>query len=323
MSFDILGLGEILIDFTPYGKSESGNLLYERNPGGGVPNLVVAAAQLGAECAFIGKVGNDSFGRFLLKTLKDKKVCTDGLVLSDDYYTTAAFVQLEEDGERSFVFYREGAADTMLGMNELDLNLIDQTKIFHFSSPALTGGDSRETNWAAVRYAKEKNKIVVFDPNWREMMWPDQASGLEQIKKAIAYADIMKISEEELALITGYDVPEWEKGAEALIEMGPQLIILTLGNEGSSFYMKNGKGHVDAYKVTAVDTTGAGDACFGSFLAQFAAANKPIAQLSESELEAMLKFANAAAALCVTKRGGIPGMPTKNEINAFIASARN
>ena len=323
MKFDVVGLGEILIDFTPYGKSESGNVLFERNPGGGVPNLIVAATQVGCHCAFIGKVGDDAFGRFLYETLNDKNVNTEGLVLSQEYYTTAAFVQLEDNGERSFVFYRDGAADTMLSEEELKTDIIDQTKVFHFSSPSLTGGDSRGTTWAAVKYAKEKGKTISFDPNWREMLWADHASGLEQIKRAITYTDIIKISEEELAFITGYDIPDWEKGAEQILDMGPKMVLLTLGSEGANYFMKNASGHVDAYKVTAVDTTGAGDACFGSFLAQLAKADKLVEELTGEEVEAMLKFSNAAAAICVTKRGGIPGMPEKNEITEFMAKNKS
>lgn len=320
IEFDIVGFGELLIDFTPNGLSERGNTLYERNPGGGVSNLVVAASRLGGRCAFIGKVGNDMFGRFLYNTMSENNVDTSGLVLSDEFLTTAAFVQLEDNGEREFVFYRREGADTMMRASEVPFRLIDQSKALHFSSLTLTHGESPEATWAALRYAKEQDKLITFDPNWRAMLWRNKKSAIEQMKKGIAFADIVKVSEEELELLTGFGEQQWEQGAYELINMGASLVIVTLGNKGCNYFSVNGSGHVDGFRVDAVDATGAGDSCFGSFILQFVKSEMDIHNLDVAAIEKMLRFSNAVAALCVTKLGGIPALPTRDEVKDFLVN---
>lgn len=316
--FDIVGFGEMLIDFTPCGVSDRGNILYERNPGGGVPNLVVAASRLGGKCAFIGKVGNDIFGRFLKDTMKENNINTQGVVLSDEFLTTSAFVQLEEDGEREFVFYRKEAADSMLYASEVPFEVIDQGKALHFSSVTLTGGESPKATWAVLKYAKQKGKLITFDPNWREMLWDSKQKAVAQMLEGVKFADIIKVSEEELELLTGYNEDEWEQGAQVLVDMGVSLVVVTLGSKGSNYFARNGSGHVDAYTVDAVDATGAGDSCFGSFILQFLDSNMDINKINIEKVEEMLAYSNAVAALCVTQLGGIPSMPTRDEVSAFL-----
>lgn len=317
---DVVGIGELLIDFTPAGKSQQNNSLFESNPGGGVPNLVVAASKLGAKGAFIGKVGNDLFGKFLRDTLAEKGVDTTGLLLSDEYMTTLAFVHLFENGDRDFTFYRKMGADTMLSSQEIPYATIDASRALHFSSLTFTTNTAAEATLAAVRYAKEKGKLVTYDPNWRPMLWENEEQCKAGMLIGLDYADVVKVSEEELLFLTGET--DEQKGVDVLFAKGAKIVLVTKGEKGSQYYCNKGSGIVPPFKVKAIDATGAGDACFGATIFGILSKGLDINDIDLSLLHGIVEFANATAALSVTRRGGMPGMPSFAEVEAFIIAAK-
>jgi fructokinase len=311
--YDICALGELLIDFTPSGVNRMGVALFGRNPGGAPANMLAMNTKLGGRTAFIGKAGNDEFGRFLEKTLKDAGIDTRGLLLDPAYLTTLAFVHLSETGDRSFSFYRREGADIMLRWEEINRRLIDEAKIFHFGSVSLSGQPCRDTVHEAVAYAKSKGKIISYDPNYRPLLWPDEAEAKTEIAKLLDSADILKVSEEEMTLLTG--LTDLETGSELLAEKGPAVVLVTLGAKGAWFRCAAGSGSLPAYDVATIDTTGAGDAFLGAALCRLG--NKSLGELkalSLDELADIVDFANAAGSLTTTKSGAIPALPGLLEI---------
>lgn len=307
---DVVALGELLIDFTPGGKGETGNPLFEMNPGGAPVNCLAVLAKLGARTAFIGTVGTDHFGDFLRDTLVREDIGTEGLLRTGKAHTTLAFVHLNDDGERNFSFLRKPGADTQLEKDAVDISLINRARILHFGSLSLTDDPARETTLFAVRYAKERGKTISYDPNYRPLLWPDEDAALYWMKKGLEYADIVKMSEEEMILLTGFH--DLKAGAEAIREMGPKLVLITLGGSGAYYYAgESNNGYVPGYSVSAVDTTGCGDAFTGAMLYQLLyTENKPLSR--------MVQYANAVGALCATKKGGLPAMPGKPSVEAMI-----
>ncbi|HZJ82955.1 MAG TPA: carbohydrate kinase, partial [Clostridia bacterium] len=261
---DVVALGELLIDFTPGGVSPDGNELFERNPGGAPANVLASLSRLGGAGGFIGKVGEDQFGYFLRDVLDQNGINSKGLIFSEEANTTLAFVHLEEDGERNFSFYRKPGADIMLREDEVNVELIDDARIFHFGSLSMTQEPSRSATLRAVEYAKQKGKTITYDPNWRPPLWETDGAAKEGMSIGLSYADILKISEEELAFLIGES--NLQKGTGLLADMGITMILVTLGSEGCFYRYPKGIGNVKGFNVTAVDTTGAGDAFFGGFL---------------------------------------------------------
>ena len=233
--YDITALGELLIDFTPCGMSEAGMKIFEQNPGGAPANVLAAAGNFGAKTAFIGKVGKDMHGEFLKETLKKYNIETKGLIMDEKVFTTLAFVSLNKKGERTFSFARKPGADTCLTKEEVNLELIKECKIFHFGSLSLTDNPSKEALLYALEKAREMNKIISYDPNYRPLLWKNKDTAVKEMRAVIKYADIMKISDEETELLTGCKEPE--KAASKLIEQGVSLVFVTLGSEG--FFFKN------------------------------------------------------------------------------------
>jgi fructokinase len=315
--FDIIAFGELLIDFTPHELSKEGNFLFQRNAGGGVANASVAAAKLGKSTAFIGKVGADEFGVFLKDTLETNGVSTTGLKFSTDVNTTLAFVQLDKTGERKFSFYRNPGADTTLIENEIDYDIINQSKAFHFSSLLLTDEPSRGATLAALKAAREGGLLISYDPNLRPSLWKNLEEARLQIISVLSFADILKLSEEELEFITGSsDIYE---GIELLKQYGNSIILVTLGAEGCIYSYKGGNGRIEAYNVQAVDATGAGDGFLGGIL--YKLCDKTIMEIEnmdKKEFEDIVSFGNAVGALVTTKKGGIPSMPTLEEVVNFM-----
>ena len=201
--YDITTFGEILIDFTSQGKNEDGQMLYARNPGGAPANVAVAAGRLGAHTAFIGKAGNDMQGKFLRSVLEKENVDIKGMLMDDKYFTTLAFVEVSESGERTFAFARKPGADTKIQKEELDIDILDQTYIFHVGSLSLTEQPARDTTFYAVKRAKNKGSIISYDPNYRASLWENEETAIENMRSLIPYVDIMKISDEEIELLTG------------------------------------------------------------------------------------------------------------------------
>ena len=310
--YDITALGELLIDFTPCGISEAGMKIFEQNPGGAPANVLVAAGNFGAKTAFIGKVGKDMHGEFLKETLKKYNIETKGLIMDEKVFITLAFVSLNEKGERTFSFARKPGADTCLTKEEVNLELIKECKIFHFGSLSLTDNPSKEALLYALEKAREMNKIISYDPNYRPLLWKNKDTAVKEMRAIIKYADIMKISDEETELLTGYKEPE--KAASKLIEQGISLVFVTLGSEGSFLKTKDFQITVKSKKCNVVDTTGAGDAFWGAILYKLAERENSVFQISEKEGTEYLKFANTAAGICVEKRGAIPAMASLEEL---------
>lgn len=304
---DVIALGELLIDFTPSGKSEAGMRIFEQNPGGAVANVLAALSKLGMRTAFIGKVGEDMHGRFLKETLEQFGVDSSGLIMAPDVFTTLAFVSLNEKGERDFSFARKPGADTCLRAEELPEALLSETKVFHFGSLSLTDEPARGATLEAVKKARAAGAVISYDPNYRAPLWKDEMTAREQMRSVLDQVDILKISDEETALIT--DKKEPEQAAAALVERGIPVVVVTLGGDGALVCTKQGAARVSGYACKVVDTTGAGDSFWGGFLYQVVKGGKRPAEITLEDAKAYAAFANGVASLCVEKRGGIPAMP--------------
>jgi fructokinase len=308
---DITAIGEILIDLTQSGRTEQGIPRFDANPGGAPANLAVAASRLGAKTAFIGRVGRDSYGDFLRSTLEQNGVDVSGLSVDPRQHTTLAIVSLDERGERSFSFYRDPSADVNLCYEDVPAELLADTRILHFGSVSLTTEPSRSATLQAAREAREKGALVSYDPNYRASLWPDEATAVRQMLQPLPLVDILKVSDEELPLLTGLSDPD--RGSARLAEKGIRLVLVTLGAEGA-FYRFGGRiGHVPGFKVRVGDTNGAGDTFFGAALSRLVRLES-LDALTVEELEDILRFANKAAAITTSRHGAIPAMPTLAEM---------
>lgn len=308
---DITAVGEILIDLTQCGVSEQHIPQFAANPGGAPANLAVAAARLGAKTAFIGKVGDDCFGDLLRRTLESSGVDTSGLVTDPDSRTTLAVVALDGKGERSFSFYRDQSADVNLRAEEIPQNLLRATRFLHFGSVSLTAEPARSATLHAVRKAKEQGALISYDPNYRPSLWPDRQTAIARMKAPLELVDILKVSDEELPLLTGTADPE--AGSALLTKMGIRLVLVTLGAEGAFYRFAGQTGRIPGVKVTVGDTNGAGDTFLGAVLAQLSGFDS-LEALTIPELERIIGLANRAAAITTSRRGAIPAMPTYGEV---------
>ena len=302
---DILATGELLIDFTPIG--ESGDFSFKANPGGAPCNFLAAASKTGLSTGFIGKIGDDGFGNLLEKTIINQGIDSSGLIKDPRYNTTLAFVQLDESGERSFSFYRKQCADIMLEKSDVKEKMIEDAKLLHFGSLSLTDEPSRSTVLWMVQKAKDLGKIVSYDPNYRPLLWDDEKRAVEMMILGMKYADIVKVSEEEMELLTG--TKDLEKGCSLLMELGPKLVCVTLGEKGTYFRNKLSSGIANPFKAKVVDTTGAGDTFFGTFVALVLKTGRKPELLEHEELLRAGLLANSAASLCIEGYGGIPSIP--------------
>lgn len=307
--YDVIAIGEILIDFTPaLFEKESG---FIPKPGGAPANVSVAVSRLGGKSAFIGKVGDDQFGKLLVNTLVSEQVSVEGIKVDPSAPTTLAFVHLDVHGDRSFSFYRENCADTRLLAKEIPLNMLEGCRILHFGSLSLTDSPSREATCHAIASAKSKGCLISFDPNYRPLLWKSEKAAAEEIKKALAYADIVKVSEEELIMLT--DTQDLQKGTEIIMSYGPSTVLITLGSKGAYYNALGHSGYCKAVPNVAVkDTNGAGDSFMGAVLYQ-------IAKLSDYDeirntIKSITHFANVAGAITTTRYGAIPALPTLTEV---------
>lgn len=313
---DIVALGELLIDFTEVGSSKDGMKLFEQNPGGAPANMLTVVSHMGYRTSFIGKVGADMHGAFLKRTLQNEGIAVDSLVEDQNYFTTLAFVERDENGERKFSFARKPGADTQLRKEELDKNLLADCKIFHFGSLSLTDEPAKSATLEAVKLAKKAGALISYDPNYRSSLWTNENMAVEQMKSVIPFADMMKVSDEECLLLTGKN--SYEEAADALLSVGPYLVAVTLGGDGVLVATRAEKELVRGFKTEAVDTTGAGDSFWGGFLSKFLSLNKTLEELDWNELRACALQGNAVACLCVQKRGGIPAIPSKEDVTQFL-----
>ncbi|MDD4691848.1 MAG: carbohydrate kinase [Eubacterium aggregans] len=314
--YDISAIGEVLIDFTPMETEAGMGPSFSANPGGAPANVLVQGARLGSKTAFLGKVGQDAFGHFLKQNLEDNGVDCQGLVMTETAPTTLAFVHLDDRGDRSFSFYRRQCADTLLTKGEIAMSVIKNSRVFHFGSVSLTDEPTRSTTLTAVALARYSGAMISYDPNYRPLLWANEQQAVKAMRDGLAYADILKVSEEEARLLTGE--ADLERAAAALYEAGPTLVCVTLGHQGAYFFNGSAKGYVPAFSLAAVDTTGAGDAFFGALLHQLSPmCVEDLPYLKEKELMAFFRRANAAGGLTTTGYGAIPSMPGPEAIEAL------
>lgn len=306
--YDVVALGELLIDFTTIRADSDGYPTMAAHPGGAPANFLAAIAKFDGKAAMLGKVGPDTFGKLLTSTLREVGIETKGIVASDEFFTTLAFVTLDANGDREFAFARKPGADTQLRFDELELSLLDETRVFHFGTLSLTGEPSRTTTYRAVEYAREHGKLITFDPNLRKPLWRELDEAKQQMLWGLAHADVVKISDEEVEFLFGLGVQE---GAQYILEHFPvKLVFVTCGPDGCWFQNKNASGHVDSLRnIKVVDTTGAGDIFGGSAVWKLLQTGKAPEALDEAALREIVSFACTAAGLSTTKPGGISSVP--------------
>ena len=315
--FDVTALGEILIDFTPAGKSKNGRTLFEENPGGAPANAAAAAAKLGARAAFIGKTGDDQFGRDAKAALENCGVYT-GAMKTDKRHTTLAFVTLAHSGERAFSFARSDGADINLSADDIDEKLINDSTFLHIGSLSCTDEPSLSATRKAIGAARNGGIFISYDPNWREPLWRDKEEGIETMRSLFKYADFVKIADNELALMYGENTPI---AAREILDEGAKLVCVTLGKDGVFYKTQGYEGIVSIpqYNIEVRDTTGAGDAFTGALLYRLTRRENPFS-FTEDELKCDLHFANAAATLCVSRYGAIPALASLSETEKLLAS---
>lgn len=320
--FDVIALGELLIDMTDNGVSAQGNTLFEANPGGAPCNVLAMLNKLGRKVGFIGKVGDDIFGNKLKKVLDEVGIDTGNLIIDREVRTTLAFVQTFEDGDRDFSFYRNPGADMMLKKEEVDVSLLQDTRIFHFGTLSMTHPEVREATKFAIDEAKKAGALISFDPNLREPLWNSLDDAKEQVLYGLTKCDVLKISDNEIQWLTGEE--DYTAGVKKIREnnMIP-LILVSLGKEGSrAYYKKPGSGEEIMVKVkpflqeNTIETTGAGDT-FGGCVLHYVL-EKGLDDLREDDLKEMLTFANGAASIITTRKGALRVMPDREEVEKLI-----
>lgn len=314
--FDVTALGELLIDFTENGISDQGNTLFEANPGGAPCNVLSMLTKLGRKTAFIGKVGNDQFGIRLKSALEEVGIDTRNLVMDEKIHTTLAFVHTFADGDRDFSFYRNPGADMMLAKDEVQMDLISASRIFHFGTLSSTHPGVREATRSALEHAKKEGLLISFDPNLREPLWDSLEDARREIAYGMNYCDILKISDNEMEFMTG--TTDYTAGVAKLRETySIPLILVTLGKEGSRAYYKDCMVEAAPFlQENTIETTGAGDTFCASILNYVL--EHGLDSLTEEQLREMLTFANAAASLITTRKGALRVMPDKKEVEDFM-----
>lgn len=316
-SYDVTALGELLIDFTENGTSKQGNPILEANPGGAPCNVLAMLNRLGKKTAFIGKVGNDNFGHLLADEVAKSGTDVTNLVFDDQVHTTLAFVHTKPDGDRDFSFYRNPGADMMLRKEEVNEELIKNSRIFHFGTLSSTHEGVREATRHAIDVAKNNGVLISFDPNLREPLWESLECAKSEIAYGLSKCDILKISDNEVEFMTGTD--DYEKGAAILREKYEiPFMCVTLGKAGSFAYLKDQSAHAEPFlQEGTIETTGAGDtfgACALNYILEHG-----IEALTAENLKELLIFANAGASIITTRRGALRVMPTEEEIRQLIA----
>ena len=313
--YDVIALGELLIDFTMNGQSEQGNNMFEACPGGAPCNVLALLNKMGKKTAFIGKVGKDQFGALLRDTITEAGIDASNLMVDENVNTTLAFVHTFPDGDREFSFYRNPGADMMRTADEVNPEVVKDTKVFHFGTLSMTHEGVREATKKAVETAKANGCLVSFDPNLRPPLWSSLDLAKEQMEYGFGKCDILKISDNEIQFVSGKE--DYDEGIAYLQETyNIPLILLTMGKDGSRAYYKGMRVERPGFSVKAIETTGAGDTFCGSSLNYLV--DHDFENLTEEQLGEMLTFANAAAALVTTKKGAIKAMPVKEEVLELI-----
>lgn len=316
---DIVCLGEILIDMFP---SELGKRLSEvpafiPKPGGAPANVAIAARRLGAQTAFIGKVGNDLFGHHLRNVLRVEGVGTTGLRFDEQTRTTLAIIAKPDEHTSEFMFYRNPGADMMLRPEDLDERLLQETRLFHFGSLSLTHEPSRSATLAAITIAERGGALISFDVNYRPNLWSDPDEARTRITTLLPFAHVVKVNEAELKLLTGTD--DLVAGGQVILDYGPELCLITLGTDGSYFKTEEANGRVPAFDVQTVDATGCGDAFMAGVLTRLAACRDWHEGFLPAALQVTLRYANAVGALTALEQGVIPALPNARSVEAFLS----
>ena len=310
---DVVALGELLIDFATQSTDGEGYPTMAAHPGGAPANFLAALTKFGAKTALLGKVGSDTFGKLLLGTLEKAGIDTRGMVVTNDVFTTLAFVTFDEHGDREFAFSRKPGADTCLSFEEIDLSLIDEAKVFHFGTLSLTDEPARSATYKAVDYAKKASKLITYDPNLRKPLWADLEEAKKQLIWGLGQADVVKISDEEVEFLFGLGV---EEGAKYILEnFGVKLVFVTCGAEGCFFKNAVAEGHVPSLSgIKVIDTTGAGDIFGGSAVWKLLQTGKCPGELNAAELTDVVRFACTSAGISTTRSGGISSVPEYEEV---------
>lgn len=313
--YDVIAMGELLIDFTMSGESEQGNGMFEACPGGAPCNVLALLNKMGKKTAFLGKVGKDQFGVLLRKTLDDVGIDTSNLLIDERVNTTLAFVHTFPDGDREFSFYRNPGADMMLTAEEVNPEFLTQSRLFHFGTLSMTHDGVREATKKALQTAKDNGLMISFDPNLRPPLWSSLKLAKEQMEYGFRFCDILKISDNEIQFVSGKE--DYDEGIRYLQEKYQiPLILLTMGKDGSRAYYKGMRVERDGFQCKTIETTGAGDTFCGSSLNYIL--EHDFENLTEEQLGEMLTFANAAAAIVTTRKGAIRAMPEKEEVEKLI-----
>lgn len=318
--FDVVALGELLIDFTENGLSDQGNPILEANPGGAPCNVLSMLQNLGKKTAFIGKVGDDAFGKMLIQVVKEQGINTDNLIVDKEAGTTLAFVHTAKDGDRSFSFYRNPGADMMLRWNEVEQSKLSDTEIFHFGTLSMTDEYIADVTMKAVKKAKESGAVISFDPNLRPPLWKDMEDARQRMWYGISQCDILKISDDEIAFLSGTE--NIDCGIECIMQKSqPKLICATMGKNGSKAYYNGESVFSQPFlRNDTIETTGAGDTFMACVLN--VVLENGLEQLSHDKLADMLRFANAASSIITTRKGALKVMPAKEEIMQVINVAK-
>lgn len=314
---DVVTLGELMIDFTCVSTDSTGFPTMAAHPGGAVTNFIATLARYGCKTAILGKVGNDAFGKLMIRTVQDAGVATGGVLLDDNSFTTMAFVTLDSSGDRSFSFARKPGADTQLTAEEVDLSIIDSAKVFHFGTLSLTHEPARTATQRAIAYAKEKGKLISYDPNLRLPLWDDKDFCRQQLLWGLSQADVVKISDNEVEFLFGLDP---QAGAKHILEsFGVKLVFVTCGADGCHFRNAIASSNVAAPKgITVADTTGAGDIFGGSAMYGILQSQKAPEELTAAELTKITTFACTAASISTMTQGALSSIPTLEEVKAFL-----
>jgi sugar/nucleoside kinase (ribokinase family) len=302
--YDIFALGDILIDLTPCPDSESGNPVYECNPGGTIANLAVSAARMGLETFLAGCVGDEELGHHIERVISEKGVDTSGIIFNADHFTTLTIITLK-NGERSFSFSRKYAADINLKIEDVDIRKLLSSKIFHVSGMCFSDDPCKTTTFYALEKARKANIINTLDVNYRPLLWRSEEEFRKVLEDVIRQIDIYKSSEEEILRITGEDT--LDKAAEKISSWGPRLTLVSCGSKGAYFYYQGQTGISNTFDTVRVDTTGAGDCFMGAVLYKIINRNG-IEDFKYDELLEILEFANAAGAVSISRRGGVASM---------------
>ncbi len=316
--YDVVALGELLIDFTENGISSQGNPVFEANPGGAPCNVLAMLRKLGKSCAFIGKVGEDMFGQQLKTVAEQAGIDMSALLMDRDVHTTLAFVKTFPNGDRDFSFYRNPGADMMLREDELPLEMIRSARIFHFGTLSMTHENVRAATKTAVLTAKKADAMISFDPNLRPPLWNSLEEAREQMAWGLSQCDVLKISDNEIEFLTGTD--DFDKGVDAIWKQWPgiRLINVTAGPGGSYAYVRGNRVFVPGFLLGGtIETTGAGDTFCASVLNFIL--EHGLDSLNGEDLKEMLRFANAAAYLVTTKKGAIRSMPERAQVETLLS----